>query len=794
MPALALHDAVLGILRPGERVQLIYGTSPEERQVRLTWSLAAQTAAETEDAAVFRARALAEDLAVALAGGFPGCRFVPASHRREPDRLGGTVRLRPAGIRLSRRHHRSVGFGEARPTLPGGAVLIAADEGPADGSSLDRLLRSMLALAEPVRLTVSLQPFRLTADEKATILDTRQALLAAGSGHASLQLSDGARDSLLRSLDRWASVGRGVRVTCDLQVAGHVPEGLARLAAETIWPGVDAEVLPAQDTLRGPQAMDDPTAPESDLDLVEATPDGRMLNRLLPSLSLLLEQGVPSELAQGPLRLPDRGVTIGKVRAGRGTEIVRFSPEDRARHCYVCGQTGTGKSTLLYNMIRQDIEVGAGVCVVDPHGDLFEQVLESIPRHRADDVLIVDPTDVEHAVTINFLQCAGISRDVEMNFISNELITIFDRLYDLRHTGGPIFEQYMRNALLLVMESDQCEGTLMDIPLLFEDSDFRHHLVARCRNPLVVSFWVHQADRARGDASLANVAPYVTSKLNQFTSNALLRPIIGHPESTVDFRAAMDGGRIILVNLASGLLGELDTRLLGMLIVGKIYAAAMGRARIPIQSRRPFQLYVDEFQEFTTDTLAFMLAGARKFGLCLTLANQNLSQLQANAGKQNLLDAVLGNCGTLVCFRLGVTDASRLESYTMPELSSRHLQDIPDFHATTRLLAANHPLRPFVMATLPPDRPSNSARASDVAAASRGRFTRRRDEVEARILRRRSAHRDTATPQDPADSTARAPSSASPADVAAAPASDPAPLPNDADESSASAQIAAPEN
>lgn len=245
-----------------------------------------------------------------------------------------------------------------------------------------------------------------------------------------------------------------------------------------------------------------------------------------------------------PALLPAEGVLLGQVGAGRPPRPVRFTPADRTRHCYILGATGTGKSTLLYNLLVQDIEAGVGVCLLDPHGDLYRQVLAAVPPHRLKDVILVEPGDAERAVGINFLECGGPHPQVRMNFITNELIRIFHRLYDLTITGGLIFEQYMRNALLLVMDNEIAGGTLMDVPLLFEDERYRKELLEHCRNPYTVNFWRKQAEPASGDSSLKNMAPYITSKLNQFTSNALLRPIIGQARSTVDFRACLDEGRI----------------------------------------------------------------------------------------------------------------------------------------------------------------------------------------------------------------------------------------------------------
>jgi hypothetical protein len=365
--------------------------------------------------------------------------------------------------------------------------------------------------------------------------------------------------------------------------------------------------------------------------------------------------------------------------------------------------------------------------------------LKAIPRQRARDVVLVDPCDFEHSVGINFLECKGPNKQVQMNFIVNEMVKIFDRLYDLSKTGGPMFEQYMRNALFLVMESKLSEPTLMDIPMVFEDDDFRRFLKRSCRNPIVESFWGRQAELVRGEASLENIAPYITCKLNQFTTNALLRPIIGQSKSTIDFRGLIDNRKILLVNLSKGLLGELDTQLLGMLIIGKLFCSAMGRVSLSPESRRPVFLYVDEFQNFTTDTVAHMISEARKFGIYLTLANQNMTQLQKNEGKENILETVLGNVGTILFFRLGAADAEKLETYTKPELCAQDLQYLSDFHVVGKLLSNNSPSRPFVFNTLPISQPENSAGVGSIIKVSRKKYTVPTEQVEFNIIKRRTS-------------------------------------------------------
>lgn len=412
------------------------------------------------------------------------------------------------------------------------------------------------------------------------------------------------------------------------------------------------------------------------------------------------------------------------------------------------GATGTGKSTLLFNMIRQDIDNGEGVALIDPHGDLFDQVLRAIPSARVDDVVIIDPCDFEYAVGINFLECNDFYKSAQMNFAINEMMRIFDRLYDMRITGGPIFEQYVRHAMLLAMENDLDSATLMDVPMIFEDRRFRDHLKDHCHSKLTVNFWNKQAETAGGEASLSNMAPYICSKLNQFTNNALLRPITGQTKSTINFRDIMDRSKILLVNLSKGILGSLDCSLLGMLIMGKILTAGMGRANMSVEQRRPFFLYVDEFQNFTTASVSTLLSESRKYGINLSLANQNLAQLRGGAWQQDILDSVLGNVGSIMIMRSGIMDSEKLELYTRPELNAQDLQELPDFNVATRLLVNNSPTRPFVFRTKPGGKATDSAAVEKIRAISRAKYAKPTAWVEKDILDRYSRYKNVSATKD----------------------------------------------
>jgi hypothetical protein len=355
-------------------------------------------------------------------------------------------------------------------------------------------------------------------------------------------------------------------------------------------------------------------------------------------------------------------------------------------------------------------------------------------------VVLLEPGRGSRAPGLNFLEVTeGPLRELQRNFVINELFGIFDQLWDMRQCGGPMFQVYFRNALLLLLGGGFPGATLAELPLVFEDREFRERLKKACPDPLVTGFWKNQAERAGGDASLNNIAPYITSKLNVFTHSSVLRPIVGQSRSTLDFRGMLSGRRIFLANLSKGMIGDAEARLLGMLLLGRIFAAGMERAVMPPSRRIPFSVFVDETQNFLTPTLAAMLAEARKFGLRLTLANQNLAQLSGN-GSGDLLQALFGNIGSLAVFRLGPPDAEKMAPYTRPVFDQMTLERLPNFHAVGRILTKDGPLDPFVFRTLPPMSPQDTGIASAVRRKQR-KFTRPIAQVEEEIRARRKPAR-----------------------------------------------------
>ncbi len=400
--------------------------------------------------------------------------------------------------------------------------------------------------------------------------------------------------------------------------------------------------------------------------------------------------------APPPPSLPKEGVLLG-YNDYRGVKSeIRMTEDDRRRHLYIIGQTGTGKSNLLKEMAKQDVKNGKGVCVIDPHGDFAEDILTAVPKERAEDVVYFDPSDVERPFGLNMLEYDE-SKPEQKTFVINEMINIFDKLYDLKQTGGPMFEQYMRNAMLLIMDDPETGSTLMEISKVLSDEDFRRMKLSKCKNPIVVDFWTKEAEKAGGEAALANMVPYITSKLTTFISNDMMRPIIAQQKSSLDFKEIMNEGKILIINLSKGRMGEINSHLLGMVIVGKLLMAAFGRVDIPQEERKDFYLYIDEFQNVTTDSISQILSEARKYRLDLILAHQFIGQLSEEISK-----AVFGNVGSMASFRVGPEDAEFLEKQFTPIFTASDLSNADNYSCFIKLLINNESTKPFNMKSYPP--------------------------------------------------------------------------------------------
>ncbi|MDD4333128.1 MAG: type IV secretion system DNA-binding domain-containing protein [Patescibacteria group bacterium] len=439
--------------------------------------------------------------------------------------------------------------------------------------------------------------------------------------------------------------------------------------------------------------------------------------------------------AAAPANTPTEGIILGENIYRSVKKEIKIKRDDRRRHTYIIGKSGVGKSVLLASMAVQDIINGEGVCIVDPHGDLIKDVLGRIPAERAEDVILFAPADNERPLALNLLEFDPRYPE-QKTFMINEMIKIFDKLYDLKSTGGPIFEQYMRNALLLIMADPESGSTLMEVPKVLADADFRKMKLSRCKDYTVVDFWKKEAEKAGGDAALANVVPYVTSKLTQFVSNDTMRPIIGQQKSSFNLRDVMDNRKILLVDLSKGAIGEMNAYLLGMILVGKILISALSRTDMPQEQRKDFYLYIDEFQNFTTDSINSILSEARKYALNLIIAHQYIGQL-VKGQDTSIKDAVFGNVGTMITFKIGSEDAEKLEKEFAPVFNKYDLINIEKYTAYIKLLIDNTGSRPFSMKTLWPLPGINREDvAANIRTLSRLKYGQDRNIIEAEIARR----------------------------------------------------------
>jgi len=430
-----------------------------------------------------------------------------------------------------------------------------------------------------------------------------------------------------------------------------------------------------------------------------------------------------------PANLPAEGIILGENLFRGDRKLVRFSPADRRRHLYVIGQTGVGKSYKLFApMIVQDIENGQGVCVIDPHGDLVDNILDRIPQNRIDDVVVFDPGDLRRPLGLNMLEY-DLARPEEKSFIVGEILNIFDKLYDLKTTGGPMFEYYLRNALLLLLGDAVNEmPTMLDVPRIFSDTEYRNQKISRCADPLVVDFWTKEAAKATGDQGLANMTVYIVSKFSSFISNDYMRPIIGQAKSSFNIRDLMDRRKILLVKLAKGKIGDQNANLLGMIITGRILMAALARGDMKQEDRKDFFFYIDEFQNFTTDSISTILSEARKYGLCLIVAHQFISQLT-----DNIREAVFGNVGSMIAFRVGAPDTEPLLKQFGPEFNANDLTSVENFKAFAKLLVNGEPMKPFSFTCIAPP-PGHAELREKLVELSRLTYGRDLAEVEREII------------------------------------------------------------
>lgn len=417
-----------------------------------------------------------------------------------------------------------------------------------------------------------------------------------------------------------------------------------------------------------------------------------------------------------PPHLPVTGVMLGvSVETSVPRTTIRLPYADRMRHVYLVGRTGTGKTTLLQNMLLQDIEAGHGTAVIDPHGDLTDAILERIPPERADDVVVFDPADVERPIGLNLLDVEGL---IEQNMAVSDFIGLMYSMYDPHRTGivGPRFEQSVRGAMQTAMLVRG--ATIIDVLRIIADDKYRKEFQQHSQDVVMENYWKKIVDR-QSDFHRSEVLDYITSKFSRFVNDPMVRQIIGQPRTALNLREITDEGKILLVNLSKGRLGEHNSHFIGFTLVSQLMVNFFQRAQMPVQQRKPFYLYIDEFQNFATPSLATMLSEGRKYGVGLVLANQFTYQLP-----ENVREAISGNVGTICAFQVGLRDADYIAREMYPVFSVNDMVNLPAYHVAIKMLNEGKTLMPFVLKTFAEHRAPIHGMREAILRYSRYRYGR----------------------------------------------------------------------
>jgi hypothetical protein len=633
--------------------------------------------------------------------------FKLAADRTAPARdLPHQVELWPAGQRVCLDDLLSQG---PRPVagakaVPGNDTHLAlrlahAPERRPDLAAVAELLRR--PAMQGAVLDLHLSAFGLDARHRRALQDFLKGLV----GHLARVGAQGAplvllNDRVLQQLKAWSTTSRGLRVA-------------ARLFSPTPPPGAMLDML--CQALFGATRRTE--SEEAEVDLTAAWPD--------------LDLAFLARLATIPatkVRLDARRVASTTVGGSQGIALGRLDDDAsfvidgnaRKQHVYMIGGTGTGKSTLMLNMIAQDMKAGRGVIVIDPHGDLWEKALQLVPSKRLDDLVLVHPTDARGAFTMNVLERLGDDVEGEHGRMIGELLDFLKRSQwkEVPEAFGPMFENYFRNGLQLLLSAEGDDASILDFQRVFSDDSYRSKLLEKCKNREVAQFWRNIVEEAQYEAKLSNHAPYIVCKMAPITGNAHLKRILGANRSTLDFGKVIASQQICLINLAQPYLAKEASRFLGGMITSRLVASAKAtQAKVADVERKRVNVYMDEFQTYISAGLADGLAEVRKYGLNLVLANQSLSQLQADRYQAEVAEAVLSNAANVIAFRVGIADAARLGRRFEPELPSDRLAKLPNYHAAALVVRGSEISTPEVFSTLPEPKPPRRRKAVEQPCA-----------------------------------------------------------------------------
>ncbi len=676
-----LLSPLLSGQRPGESLALDLRYDAERRalDIGLTGSVLGTSPADAEQ----RRDRQSAILAALLHAQYPGFVFKLRPATAAASAPAMTTVLKPIGRRASARQDRQRGPGP-QPVEAGtpGSLLPPMGLSPERLAAVVELLK---ARGESVTLSLVLRVVRFDAAALRLLREARETAIGReprSTAEAVRQLAETLSDDAL--LSAFIDEGSGVEITLRITSQTPLDEAGGRMLCHAVF-GVE----PAE------------TEASAALDLSSVYPGSFALSRAVGGLAVA---GLAVLKRRPALYEPSAsgGVVLGHTFDGSS---VSLAEADRAFHSFFIGATGTGKSTAVLNQILSDMQGGRGCLLVDPHGDLFEAALASVPAHRRKDLVLAHLGDAAHGFTMNVLDGLGGDPAIERNATVNGLIRLFKNSLwpGVPEAFGPMFELYFRQALLLLMEARGGEVTILDFERIFQDAGFRRELLSRCDNQSLSDFWLKTVENCTHDEiSLENVAPYIICKLAPFTTNALLRPVLGATGSSLDLKAAIDQRKIILVNLAKGIVGEGSARLVGALITMRLVAAAQTQMRLPYDERKVFTAYLDEFQTYATEHIAEAIEETRKYKLRLVLACQSLGQVDGRHDRADIGRSIMANVANLIAFRLGVEDAHVLSRWFAPGFGVEDMLYLPNHTAVARLLAGGQAMRPVEFRSLPP--------------------------------------------------------------------------------------------
>lgn len=726
-------SSLLSSLEEGQLLRIVHQiTDPSDNGAVARYRLLinGEASAAAEDEALELARRLHDDLRFSLNAGARHFQFRAARQSAQYARVAWPQvrRLLPVGVAIDH-SAQPLGFNEPQSATELTILPLLAEGGV---PFLELSIDSLLSCQDPAELCLELRPVRLGVKAVRTVQRLAIDLIDLASSRISLHgMAESAMGPapddlrrLQRELLRWLPHGHAVTLAATIR--GHrLPRAMTLMIGKEVWQGRPFRVC---DPAKSPSLGET-------VDLSALLLPSALIPPLLPAAGVVQSLGFEKHFSPASFEMPAKGTAIGVLATRTGSGDLRLDAEAWSRHTYIVGETGAGKSKLLRSIIDARIAAGQGVGLLDPHGDLSDEVLANIPPERREHVVLLDFTDFDYAPGLNLLEPVSDRPEVEATFLIHNLVETFKRLYPSNGDAfGPMFEVYLTNAAQLVIEEG---GTALDVPRVFSSAGYLRYLLSRSKNEEVKEFWRGVALRAGGEASLENLGPYVVSKFTDLKQPPL-RDATGQRHSLVSFRQVIDEQKILIVKLSKGKLSERQVHLLGMLISSSLFAAALSRANVPPEERVPFHLVIDEYQAFLSPALEAMLAEIRKYKVHLVLAHQNLGQLSSS-----MAQATLANCGNKILMRLGPQDAHQMASWVAPNFTAEDLVSLPDRHAIARVHLPGGMSPSFVMRTrnvAPTDSDeAMRSRAQAIREMSRSRYCRPVADVASEIAEYRRA-------------------------------------------------------